>query len=75
MNDLKPIDTPRKRWILSLKHCPKTYEEKKNMSKVPYANAIANMMYVMLCTRLDLSHATGMVSNSKATQDLFISKQ
>ena len=32
------------------------------MSKVPYASAIGNLMYVMLCTRLDIAHAVGIVS-------------
>ena len=32
------------------------------MSKVPYASAIGNLMYAMLCTRLDIAHAVGIVS-------------
>ena len=32
------------------------------MSHVPYANAIGNLMYAMVSTRLDISHAVGVVS-------------
>ena len=32
------------------------------MSKVPYASAIGSLMYVMMCTRLDIAHAVGVVS-------------
>ena len=32
------------------------------MSKVSYASAIGNLMYVMVCTRPDIAHAVGIVS-------------
>lgn len=32
------------------------------MAKVPYACAVGNLMYVMVCTRQDISHAMGVVS-------------
>jgi hypothetical protein len=32
------------------------------MSRVPYANAVGSLMYVMVSTRLDISHAVGVVS-------------
>ena len=32
------------------------------MSKVPYANAIRCLMYLMVCTRLDISHVVSVVS-------------
>ncbi|KAL6310751.1 hypothetical protein AAG906_015088 [Vitis piasezkii] len=32
------------------------------MSKVPYASAIGSLMYAMVCTRLDIAHAVGVVS-------------
>ena len=32
------------------------------MSKVPYASAIDSLMYAMVCTRLDITHAVGVVS-------------
>ena len=32
------------------------------MSKVPYSSAVGSLMYAMVCTRLDISHAVGAVS-------------
>ena len=32
------------------------------MSRVPYANVVGCLMYAMVCTRLDISHAVGVVS-------------
>ena len=32
------------------------------MSKVPYSNAVGSLMYAMVCTRPDISHAVGTVS-------------
>ena len=34
----------------------------ENMSKVPYMNAIGSLMYVMVCTRPDISHVVDVVS-------------
>jgi len=63
MQDSKPIDTPvEKGCALSLDQCPKTNEEKKQMSSVPYAAAIGSLMYAMLCTRPDICYAVGLVS-------------
>ena len=42
--------------------CPKTQEERDRMEGVPYASAVGNLMYVMLCTRPDICFAVGMVS-------------
>ena len=55
MENSKPIDTPvEKGSALCLDQCPKTDEEKKRMSTRPYAEAIGNLMYAMLCTRSDI---------------------
>jgi hypothetical protein len=32
------------------------------MSRVPYSSAVGSLMYVMVCTRLDIAHAVGVVS-------------
>ena len=37
-------------------------EEKDFMAKVPYASAIGSLMYVMVCTRLEIAHAVGSVT-------------
>ena len=36
------------------------------MSKVPYANAVGCLMYLMVCTRPDISHAVSVVSRFMA---------
>ena len=60
--EFQPIDTLVENGSsLFLDQCPKTYEEKKRMSTVPYAEAIGNLMYTMLCTRPDICFAIGMV--------------
>ncbi|KAH0709640.1 hypothetical protein KY284_011067 [Solanum tuberosum] len=41
--------------------CPTTKEEKEGMTKVPYSSAIESFMYAMVCKRLDISHAVGIV--------------
>eukprot|EP00253_Pinus_taeda_P027859 PITA_27859 len=47
---------------LSAEQCPKTQEEEEDMSHVPYASAIISLMYAMVCTRLDIAHAVGVLS-------------
>ena len=47
---------------LSASHCPKTEEKHEYMSKVPYSNAVGSLMYAMVCTRPDISHAVGTMS-------------
>ncbi|GJY06806.1 zinc finger, CCHC-type containing protein, partial [Tanacetum coccineum] len=46
---------------LSLKDCPFRDCDVKRMSKVPYANAIRSLMYLM-CTRPDIAYALSVVS-------------
>jgi hypothetical protein len=40
---------------------PKTDHEKIYMNKVPYTSAIGSLMYAMVCARLDIVHAVGVV--------------
>ena len=47
---------------LSLKQCPTSEKDMKEMSKVPYASAVSSLMYAMVCTRPDITHAVGVVS-------------
>ena len=42
--------------------CPKTEEEEEDMSRVPYASVVGNLMYAMVCTKLDITHAVGFLS-------------
>ena len=64
MNDCKPIDNPiAKGEKLCLEMCPKTQDEiKKNMTCVPYANAIGSLVYAMMCTRPDICYAIDLVN-------------
>ncbi|KAK3025021.1 hypothetical protein RJ639_044630 [Escallonia herrerae] len=47
---------------LSSQLCPSTEEDVEYMSRVPYVNAVGCLMYAMVCTRPDISHAVSMVS-------------
>ena len=47
---------------LSTEQCPKTQEEKEDMSHVPYASAVGSLMYAMVCTRPDIAHEVGVLS-------------
>jgi hypothetical protein len=48
------------------KQCPSTADERKCMSKVPYALTIGSIMYAMICTRPDVSYALSVVSRYQA---------
>ena len=47
---------------LSLGDCPKSDAKKAKMAKVPYSFAVGSPMYAMICTRLDIAYAVGVVS-------------
>src|SRR4051794_27842003 len=47
---------------LSKTQSPATAEERERMNKIPYASAIGSIMYVMLCTRPDITHAVSLTS-------------
>ena len=64
MNEAKLVSTPLgSHFKLSKEQSPKTEKERDHMSKVPYASAIGSLMYAMVCTRLDIAHAVGVVSS------------
>ena len=47
---------------LSVEQCPKTQEEEEDMSRVPYASAVGSLMYAMVYTRPNITHAVGVLS-------------
>ncbi|KAL0439090.1 UNVERIFIED_CONTAM: Retrovirus-related Pol polyprotein from transposon RE2 [Sesamum latifolium] len=46
---------------LSKKQSPKTDEELKRMSDIPYASAVCSIQYVVQCTRPDVAYAEPVV--------------
>jgi len=48
---------------LSAKSCAQSKEDIEKMSYVPYSSAVGSLMYAMVCTRPDLSHAMSVVSH------------
>ena len=62
IQDAKLVSTPfASHFKLTKEMCPKTQEEIDNMSKVPYSLEVDNLMYVMVCTKPDISHEMGVV--------------
>ena len=47
---------------LSKVQCPKIQNESEYMNKIPHASTIGSIMYVMLCTRLDMLYALSMTN-------------
>jgi hypothetical protein len=46
---------------LTAKQCPNTQEKIEGMECVPYARFFGSLMYVMVCTRPNISHAMGVL--------------
>ncbi|KAL0373884.1 UNVERIFIED_CONTAM: Retrovirus-related Pol polyprotein from transposon TNT 1-94 [Sesamum radiatum] len=58
---------PMRRGIkLSKKQSPKTNEELKRMSDIPYASAVGSIQYVVQCTRPDVAYALSVTSRYQA---------
>ena len=47
---------------ISKEQSPKIKEERDHIKKVPYASTIRSLIYVMVCTRLDIVQVVGVVS-------------
>ena len=63
MEDSKPVNSHIPVGVkLSTEQCPKTQEEEDHMPCVPYASAVGSVMYVMVCTRVDIAHEVGVLS-------------
>ncbi|GJR93543.1 retrovirus-related pol polyprotein from transposon TNT 1-94 [Tanacetum coccineum] len=54
---------------LSLKDCLVSDCDVERMIKVPYANAVGSLMYLMVCTRPDIAYAISVVSRYLANPD------
>ena len=63
MHDAKPVSTSlAPHFKLSLALCPDSDDDIEYMSRVPYSGAVGSLMYAMVCSRPDLSHALSVVS-------------
>ena len=63
MKNSKPVSTPLAGdFKLSKRLYPSTEKEKGKMSVIPYSSAIGSLVYAMVCTRPNISHAIGVVS-------------
>ena len=63
MENAKVVSTPLLDHLkLTKEMCPKTQEEEDKMSKLPYTSVVGILMYVMVCTRPNISHVVGVVS-------------
>ncbi|KAL0375612.1 UNVERIFIED_CONTAM: Copia protein [Sesamum calycinum] len=51
---------------LSKKQSPKTDEELKRMSNIPYASAVGSIQYVVQCTRPDVAYALSVTNRYQA---------
>ena len=59
----KPVSTPfTPHFKLCSSLSPSMDEERKYMSKVLYSNVVGSLMYIMVCTRPDISLAIGVMN-------------
>ncbi|XP_057779777.1 secreted RxLR effector protein 161-like [Salvia miltiorrhiza] len=63
MSEAKEVQVPLgQHFKLSSEQKPKTKEEVRFMANIPYSNIVGSIMYCMICTRPDLSHAISVTS-------------
>ena len=63
MLDAKLVKTPlAAHFRLSADLSPQTNKVEKYMSRVLYANAVGSIMYALVCTQSNISHAVSVVS-------------
>ena len=63
MVEIKPMSIPlASHFWLSKDQSPSTKQKQVYMAKVSYASIIGSLMYVMVCTRSNITHAVGVVS-------------
>ena len=56
MENAKLVTTPLAiHFRLSTTQCLNTDDDVHDMSKVPYASVVGCLMYIMVCTRIDLA--------------------
>lgn len=59
----KPFATPlASHFMLSLQQCPAYEKEKEEMAMVLYSSTFGSLMYVIVCTRQNITHTVNIVS-------------
>lgn len=53
----------------SSKKCPTSEKDQEDMQRVPYAFIVDSLMYAMVCTRLHITHAVGVVNQFLSNLD------
>jgi hypothetical protein len=63
MHNVKPVSTPlAPHFKLPTKQCAESDDDLEYMSKVSYSSVVGSLMYAIICSRPDLSHAMSVVS-------------
>jgi hypothetical protein len=63
MQEIKSVKVPIPVGVnLLANRGPKTQEEEEDMYHVPYASAVENLMYAMVCTKPNIAHVVGVFS-------------
>ena len=63
MEYCKPVNVPLEKGTkLNEEFCPCTPKEKERINGIPYSSTLGCLMYAMLFTRPDLSHAIEILS-------------
>ena len=67
MSNSKPVTTPMsQQFKLNTSQAPKTHDDIIYTEGIPYANVVGLVMYVTICTCLDIAYATSLVSRFMA---------
>ena len=70
MDDSKLVSTPiAPHFKLSAAQCPSSDEDVEYMSKISCSSAVGSLIYVIVCSRLDLSYAMSLVSRYMSNPD------
>lgn len=63
MSNSKPVMTSTNpQFKLSITQSPNTEVERSYMNNILYDNIIGSLVYVMVCTRPDITYAVGLIS-------------
>ena len=71
MKDYSPSVAPiMKGDSFNLNQCPKNDFEKEKMKNISYASVLGNIMYVQVCTRLDIALAVSMLGRYQSNPSM-----